>query len=108
MADLPDTWRTEFANLGEEEVRKCLAMHIWVEDKERLARQWLQSAELAKAAENRRETLALAKEANDVAKEANRIARTNNIIATLALVGAGFSITISIIGLFLSMFLKKG
>jgi hypothetical protein len=101
MADLPDTWRKEFADLGEEEVRKTLAMHIWVEDKERLARQWLQSGELAKAAENRRETLALAKEAND-------LARTNNIIATLALVGAGVAITISIIGLFLSMFLKKG
>ena len=101
MADLPDTWRTEFADLGDEEVRKRLAMHIWLEDKERLARQWLQSGEAAKAAENRRETLALAKEANDLAKEANYIARRNNSIAALALIGAAIAIIVSILGIFL-------
>ena len=101
MADLPDTWRKEFADLGEEEVRKRVAAHIWLEDKEKLAHQWLQSAELAKAAENRHETLALAKEANDLAREANLIARRNNFIAALALFGAGVAITVSVIGLFL-------
>jgi hypothetical protein len=96
MADIPDSWRKNFETLGEEGVRKNLANHIWPEDIERLARQWLQSGEAAK-----RETLALAKEANDLAKEANNIARKNNVIATLALFGAGIAITISIIGLFL-------
>jgi hypothetical protein len=69
-----------------------------------VARQWLELRETSLA----REANDLARKANDAAKEANDIARTNNIIATLALVGAGFSITISIIGLFLSMFLKRG
>ena len=101
MADLPDTWRTEFVDLGDEEVRKRLAMHIWLEDKERLARQWLQSGEAERAAENRRETLALAKEANDLAKEANYIARRNNSIAALALIGAAIAIIVSILGIFL-------
>jgi hypothetical protein len=102
--DLQDVRLKEFEDLGEEEVRKRLAAHIWGEDKERLARQWLELRETSLA----REANDLARKANDAAKEANDIARTNNIIATLALVGAGFSITVSIIGLFLSIFLKKG
>ena len=99
MADnLPDVWWKEFGELGEEEVRKRLGAHIWLEDKERLARQWLESGELAKDAENRRETLTLAKEANYLAKEANLIARRNNFIAALALFGAGVAITVSVVG----------
>src|SRR5262249_27872701 len=101
MADIPDIWWKEFEDLAEEEVRKRLGMHIWLEDKEKLARQWLQSGEAAKAAENRRDSLALAKKANDIARAANDVERTNNIIATLALVGAGIAIATSIIGLFL-------
>ena len=102
--DLQDVWLREFALLGEEQVRTRLAKHIWGEDKERLAHQWLehQTTSLAREAND------LARRANDVAKEANDIARTNNIIATLALVGAGFAITVSIIGLFLNLFLKRG
>jgi hypothetical protein len=102
--DVQDVRWKEFEELGEEEIRKRLAQHIWGEDKERLARQWLElrSTSLAREAND------LAKRANDVAKEANDIARTNNIIATLALVGAGFAITVSIIGLFLNLFLKRG
>ena len=101
MADLPDTWWKEFEDLGEEEVRKRLGMHTWLEDKEKLARQWLQSGDTAKAAENRRDTLALAKEANDLAKEANDVARQNNTIATLALIVGVIALALSIIGLFL-------
>jgi hypothetical protein len=102
--DVQDVRWKEFEELGEEEVRKRLGAHIWGEDKERLARQWLELRETSLA----RQANDLAMKANDAAKEANDIARTNNIIATLALVGAGFSITVSIIGLFLSIFLKKG
>jgi hypothetical protein len=102
--DVQDVRWKEFEELGEDDVRKRLSAHIWGEDKERLARQWLELRETSLA----REANDLAKKANDAAKEANDIARTNNIIATLALVGAGFSITVSIVGLFLSIFLKKG
>jgi hypothetical protein len=102
--DVQDVRWKEFEELGEEDVRKRPSAHIWGEDKERLARQWLELRETSLA----REANDLAKKANDAAKEANDIARTNNIIATLAPVGAGFSITVSIIGLFLSIFLKRG
>ena len=34
-------WK-EFEDLGEEAVRKRLAAHIWLEETERLARQWLE------------------------------------------------------------------
>jgi DNA-binding transcriptional LysR family regulator len=96
-------WK-EFEELGEDQVRIRLAHHTWAEGTERLAREWLELRETSLA----REANDLARRANAAAKEANDIARTNNIIATLALVGAGFSITVSIIGLFLSIFLKKG
>ena len=106
--DGQDVWWKEFEQLGEEEVRKHLRAHIWGEEKERLAFQWLELGEAAKALENRRKTLALVREvndlarrANDVAKEANDTARTNNIIATFALFLAGIAIGVSIIGLFL-------
>jgi hypothetical protein len=95
-ADLQDVRWKEFEELGEEEVRKRLAGHIWGEDKERLARQWLEAREAAKAAENRRKTLALAKEANDLARSANDVARRNNIVATLALVVAMIALGVSI------------
>jgi hypothetical protein len=103
--DVQDIWLKEFEELGEDQVRSCTAAGIWgVPDKARLAREWLKLQETSLA----REANDLARKANDAAKEANDLARTNNIIATLALVGAGFAITVSIIGLFLNMFLKKG
>ena len=98
--DVQDSRWKEFEELGEEEVHKRLGSHIWGEDRKRLARQWLalRGTSLAREAND------LARKANDAAKEANDIARTNNI----ALVGAGFAITVSIIGLFLNLFLKRG
>ena len=95
--DVQDVRWKEFEDLGEEDVRKRLGMHIWGEDKERLARQWLELRETSVA----REANDLARRANDVAEKANDIARKNNLIATFALFGAGIAITISIIGLFL-------
>jgi hypothetical protein len=103
--DVQEIWLKEFEELGEQDVRKRTAAGIWgVPDKAKLAREWLElrSTSLAREAND------LARRANDAAKEANDLARTNNIIATLALVGAGVAITISIIGLFLGTFLKKG
>jgi 7-cyano-7-deazaguanine synthase in queuosine biosynthesis len=82
--DVHDVWWREFEDLGEEQVRARLAQHIWGEDKERLARQWLELRQTSLA----REANDLAKRANDLATQANDVARRNNIIATLALVVA--------------------
>jgi hypothetical protein len=101
MTDFPTDWWKEFEDLGEDDVRKRLGAVVWDGTKQVAARQWLEAREADKGAENRRETLALAKEANDLAKEANDVARANNRIAALALIGAGIAIAISIIGLFL-------
>jgi hypothetical protein len=95
--DAHGVWRREFEDLGEEQVHVRVAQHIWGEEKERLARQWLELRQTSLA----REANDLARRANDVAKEANDIARRNNFIAMLALFGAGIAITVSIIGLFL-------
>jgi hypothetical protein len=97
----PEGWWKEFEELGEDDVRKRLGAVVWDAHKQVAARQWLEAREAAKAAESRRETLALAKEANDLARSANNVARTNNFIAALALVGAGIAIAVSVIGLFL-------
>ena len=97
MARTNEESLAELEALGEDQVRKRLAQHIWSEDKESLARHWLELQETSLA----REANDLARRANDAAKEANDIARKNNIIATFALVMAVIAIAISIIGLFL-------
>ncbi len=99
--DVQDVRWKEFDGLGEEEVRKRLAAHIWGEDKERLARQWLESREWSRSSEDSRATLALAKEANDLARSANDIARSNNTIAMIAIIAAVIAIAVSVFGLFL-------
>lgn len=112
----------EFEKLGEPEVRKRLAAHIWSEEKDALARQWIEWRESSNSSEDRRRILAVAREANDLARSANNsaldanaiarraansasesaeAARTNNIIATLALIAAAIAIAVSIIGIFL-------
>jgi hypothetical protein len=101
MTDFPTDWWKEFDALGEDDVRKRVGAIVWDGMKQVAARQWLEAREAAKAAESRRETVALAKEANDLAKRANDLARSNNFIAGLALFGAAIAITVSIIGLFL-------
>ena len=97
MARTNEEFLAELEALGEDPVRKRLAQHIWGEDKERLARHWLELRETSLA----REANIKAKEANDLAREANKRARSNNFIAGLALFGAAIAIAISIIGLFL-------
>jgi len=120
-------WR-EFENLGESEVRKRLAGRLWSEEKNALARQWLDLCESSRSSEDRRQTLIVAKEANDLARSANELAleanslarsanttaldsstaanrsadaaRTSNIIATLALAAAVIAIAVSTIGIF--------
>ena len=101
MTNFPTDWWNEFDALGEEEVHKCLAQLVWDTYKQIAARQWLAAREAVKAAENRLETLAVAKEANGLARSANDVARKNNIIATLALV-------VAVIALAVSIFLKRG
>jgi hypothetical protein len=100
MTDFPTDWWKEFDALGEDDVRKRLGAVVWDGTKQVAARQWLEAREAAKGAESRRETLALAKEANDLAREANDVARRNNFIAALALFGAGIAIAVSVVGLF--------
>jgi hypothetical protein len=122
MPDVHDVRWQEFETLGEVEVRKRLAAHIWSEEKEALARQWIEWRESSNLSEDRRQILAVAKEANDLARSANdsaldanavarraadsasesaAAARTNNIIATLALIAAVIAMALSIIGMFL-------
>ena len=112
----------EFESLGEIEVRKRLAAHMWSEEKEALARQWIEYRESFDSSASRANSLALAREANDLARKANssaseanviaresassaklsaKAARSSNIIATAALIAATISIALSIIGLFL-------
>jgi hypothetical protein len=123
MADEANELRwKEFETLGPEEVRKRLGAHHYGEDKERLAREWLEHQESLASIKSRERTMALAREANDLARSANtsaseanaiarnaadsaaesaRALRTNNIIATLALIAAVIAMALSIIGLFL-------
>jgi len=96
--DLHDDQWNEFETLEEIEVRERLAAHIWSEDKETLARQWLEFRESFKASESRREAVALALEANDLAKKAIDQVLSNYIIATIALIVAGIAFAISILG----------
>jgi CHASE3 domain sensor protein len=122
MTETYDIRWEEFETLGETEVRKRLGAHMFGEDKERLAHQWIEYRRSMESSEARRRTLALATEANDLARSANvaasdsvtiarsaadsasrsaAAARNNNIIATLALIAAAISIALSIISLFL-------
>jgi hypothetical protein len=87
---MADDEHQEFEDLGKEAVRDRVSKHVWSADKEKLAREWLELRETS-----------LAREANDLARKANDLARKNNIIATIALIGAGIAIAISIISLFL-------
>jgi hypothetical protein len=119
--ELESQWQ-EFEVIGEEKVRKNIGLHVYGDQRLRLANQWLAFRESSDSSEQRRKTLALAQEANDLARsaseaasESNSIARraadsaslsaaaarTNNIIATLALIAATIAIAFSIIGMFI-------
>ena len=100
MTDFPTDWWKEFDALGEDDVRKRLGAVVWDGTTQVAARQWLEAREAAKGAESRRETLALAKEANDLARSANVVARQNNIIAM-------FALAVAVIALVFSIFLKS-
>ena len=86
--------QSEFEGLGEEEVRKRLAAHIWTASKESQARQWLELKRWSKSSDDTRQTLAIAREANDIARSGNRI-------ATVALFLAVIAIAVSVVSLFL-------
>ena len=124
MDDLSEVRWREFETLGEVEVRKRLAQCLWGEEKEALARQWIEWRVSLSSSDSIARTLALAREANDLALSSNEearkantlacdanstaresaaTARNNSIIATLALVAAIISIALSIIGLFLKL-----
>jgi hypothetical protein len=82
----------EFDELGEDDVRKRLAAHIWSEEKERLARDWLDMRASAQV----RVAIAAARDANDSAWRSSMAARTGNWIAAAALVVAVIALVISI------------
>ena len=82
----------EFDELGEDDVRKSLAAHIWPEEKERLARDWLDMRASAQV----RVANAAARDANDSAWRSAQAARTGNWIAAAALVVAVIALAISI------------
>ena len=100
-SDVHDDRWNEFETLEEIEVRERPAAHIGSEDKETLARQWLEFRESSKAPGSRGEAVALAREANDLAKKAIDLALSNYIIATIALIVAGIAFAVSILGVFL-------
>src|SRR5215469_8803786 len=85
MTDFPTDWWNEFEALGEDDVRKRVGAVVWDAHKLVAARQWLEAREKLKGAENRRETLAVAREANDIARSNKRIAMFALIIAAIAL-----------------------
>ena len=82
----------EFDELGEDDVRKRLAAHIWSEEKERLARDSLDMRASAQV----RVADAAARDANDSAWRSAQAARTGNWIAAAALVVAVIALAISI------------
>ena len=82
----------EFDDLGEDVVRQRLAAHIWSEEKERLARDWLDTRASAQV----RVAIAAARDANDSAWRSSMAARTANWIAAAALVVAVITLAISI------------
>jgi hypothetical protein len=84
MNDPHETRWKEFETLGEEEVRKRLGAHMFGEDKERLARQWIEYRDSLDSSAARLRTLALATEANDLARSANAAASESNVIARSA------------------------
>jgi hypothetical protein len=112
LADPKSRWQ-QFEELGEEEVRRRLGSHVYKEETQRLANQWLLYRASSDSAELRRLTLDSAMEANDLARKANELAseansiarssaaeaRTSNTIAKLALAAATIAIVISIISL---------
>jgi hypothetical protein len=100
-SDVHDDRWNEFETLEETEVRERLAAHVWSEDIETLARQWLEFRESSRASENRRDAVALAREADDLAKKAIDYTLSNYIIATIALIVAGIALAVSILGVFL-------
>jgi hypothetical protein len=82
----------EFDDLGEDVVRQRLAAHIWVEEKERLARDWLDMRAPAQV----RVANNAARNANDSAFRSEKAARVGNYIAATALVVAVIALAISI------------
>jgi hypothetical protein len=81
----------EFDDLGEATVRERLAAHIWSEEKERLAREWLDM----RASAQIRVANAAARVANDSAFRSENAARVGNYIAAAALVVAVIAPVIS-------------
>jgi hypothetical protein len=120
-AEYEKTW-VEFEEIGEEAVRKNIGAHVYGDRRLRLAREWLAHREASSSSSDRRATLTLANEANDLARSANEAAleansiardasasakrsadaaRTSNMIATLALIAAIVAIALSVISMFL-------
>ena len=82
----------EFDVLGEDVVRQRLAAHIWSEEEERLAREWLDK----RASTRARVANTIALDANNAAWRSAQAARTGNWIAAAALVVAVIALAISI------------
>jgi hypothetical protein len=83
----------EFDDLGEDDVHQRLAAHIWPEEKERLARDWLDM----RASAQIRVANAAARDANDAAWRSENAARVGNWITAAALVVAVIALAIAII-----------
>jgi hypothetical protein len=74
----------QFEKLGPERVRLDIGAHRYGEKRLRLANQWLLYKDSVDSAEDRRNTLALANDANELARSANEAALDSNSIARQA------------------------
>jgi hypothetical protein len=122
VSDPRDSLWQEFEALGEEEIRRRLAARQYSVTKTHSANQWLEYRESLSSSVSNAQSLALAREANDLARSANataseantiardsassaslsaKAARRSNIIATAALIAAAISVAASIISMIL-------
>lgn len=87
-------WR-EFEELGEMKVRQNLATHVYGEDNQRMAREWLAHKDQVRASEASRLNEASSREQIDIARSAKNAAWTAAIAAAIAAICATIAITIS-------------
>jgi hypothetical protein len=81
-------WRAEFESLGETGVRMIDGggSQVVPDDRVRFSKVWLAERDSAKRDDREKQTLALAKEANDIARAAQRWAMYAAIAAVIALI----------------------
>jgi len=91
---IQERWR-DFDALGELEVRQRLAAHVYGEDNERLAREWLEHGAQSRADEAERRSDASSSEQIRIARSAKNAAWAAAIAAIIAAICAAIAIIVS-------------